>query len=77
VPIRDHRISVLAVAATVRLLTNNPGKVAARERYGIRVAERVPPVFPANGPNELCPRAKTTKIENRPSELAKDALIPT
>jgi GTP cyclohydrolase II len=63
--IRDHPISVLAAAATVHLLTNNPGKVAARERYGIRVAERVPPVFPANGPNELCPRAKANRtVEN-------------
>jgi len=31
---------------TVRLLTNNPDKVAALERYGIRVAERVPHGFP-------------------------------
>jgi GTP cyclohydrolase II len=33
-------------------LTNNPDKVAALQRYGINVIERVPHVFPANGHNE-------------------------
>jgi GTP cyclohydrolase II len=47
--------------ATVRLLTNNPDKVAALERYGIRVAERVPHVFPANGHNESYLRTKATR----------------
>jgi GTP cyclohydrolase II len=47
--------------ATVRLLTNNPDKVAALERYGIRVAERVPHVFPANGHNERYLRTKRTR----------------
>jgi len=47
--------------ATVRLLTNNPEKVAALERYGIRVAERVPHVFPANGHNERYLRTKRTR----------------
>jgi GTP cyclohydrolase II len=46
---------------TVRLLTNNPDKVAALERYGIRVAERVPHVFPANGHNERYLRTKATR----------------
>src|SRR5438105_14041690 len=36
---------------TVRLLTNNPDKVAALERYGIRVVERVSHIFPSNGHN--------------------------
>ena len=45
----------------VRLLTNNPDKVAALERYGIRVAERVPHVFPANGHNERYLRTKATR----------------
>ena len=44
--------------AAVRLLTNNPEKVAALVRYGIRVVERVPHVFPANGHNERYLRAK-------------------
>lgn len=47
--------------ATVRLLTNNPDKVAALERYGIRIAERVPHVFPANGHNERYLRTKATR----------------
>jgi len=47
--------------ASVRLLTNNPEKVAALERYGIRIAERVPHVFPANGHNERYLRTKATR----------------
>ena len=47
--------------ATVRLLTNNPDKVAALERYGIRVAERVPHVIPANGHNERYLLTKRTR----------------
>jgi GTP cyclohydrolase II len=46
---------------TVRLLTNNPDKVAALERYGIRVAERVPHVFPSNRHNECYLRTKATR----------------
>src|SRR5271170_4968753 len=46
---------------TVRLLTNNPDKVIALERYGIRVAERVPHVFPSNGHNERYLRTKATR----------------
>jgi len=46
---------------TVRLLTNNPEKMAALERYGIRVAERVPHVFAANGHNERYLRTKAIR----------------
>jgi GTP cyclohydrolase II len=46
---------------TIRLLTNNPDKVAALERYGIRVAERVPHVFPSNGHNERYLRTKAIR----------------
>jgi GTP cyclohydrolase II len=46
---------------TVRLLTNNPDKVAALQRYGIAVAERVPHVFPANGHNERYLNTKATR----------------
>jgi GTP cyclohydrolase II len=45
----------------VRLLTNNPDKVAALERHGIAVVERVPHVFPANGHNERYLRTKATR----------------
>ncbi|HTV43848.1 MAG TPA: GTP cyclohydrolase II [Stellaceae bacterium] len=47
--------------ATIRLLTNNPDKMAALQRYGIRVSERVPHVFPANGHNERYLRTKATR----------------
>lgn len=45
----------------VRLLTNNPDKVAALERYGIRVTERVPHVFPSNGHNARYLLTKATR----------------
>jgi GTP cyclohydrolase II len=45
----------------VRLLTNNPEKVAALQRYGIAVIERVPHVFPANGHNERYLATKATR----------------
>jgi GTP cyclohydrolase II len=46
---------------TIRLLTNNPDKVAALERYGIRIAERVPHVFASNGHNERYLRTKASR----------------
>jgi GTP cyclohydrolase II len=46
---------------TIRLMTNNPEKLAALERYGIRVAERVPHVFAANGHNERYLHTKATR----------------
>ncbi|HUC08832.1 MAG TPA: GTP cyclohydrolase II [Stellaceae bacterium] len=46
---------------TIRLLTNNPEKVAALERYGIRVVERVPHIFPSNGHNERYLRTKAVR----------------
>ena len=46
---------------SVRLLTNNPDKVAALQRYGINVIERVPHVFPANGHNERYLNTKATR----------------
>jgi GTP cyclohydrolase II len=45
----------------IRLLTNNPDKMAALQRYGIRVVERVPHVFPANGHNERYLHTKATR----------------
>ena len=45
----------------VRLLTNNPEKMAALARCGIAVAERVPHVFPANGHNERYLKTKATR----------------
>jgi GTP cyclohydrolase II len=45
----------------VRLLTNNPEKVAALTRCGIAVVERVPHVFPANGHNERYLKTKASR----------------
>ena len=45
----------------VRLLTNNPEKVAALNRCGIAVTERVPHIFPANGHNERYLRTKAAR----------------
>ncbi len=46
----------------VRLMTNNPNKVEALERYGITVAERVPHLFPTNDHNRsyLATKARRT-----------------
>jgi GTP cyclohydrolase II len=45
----------------VRLLTNNPEKVAALARWGVEVAERVPHAFPSNQHNEQYLRTKATR----------------
>ena len=37
---------------TVRLMTNNPAKVAALSAHGVIISDRVPHAFPANGHNE-------------------------
>lgn len=44
-------LALLGIAA-VRLLTNNPAKVAGLEAHGITVVERVPHALPANPHNE-------------------------
>ncbi len=46
---------------SVRLLTNNPDKVAALERFGVAVTERVAHAFPTNPHNEGYLRTKKTK----------------
>jgi GTP cyclohydrolase II len=48
--IAAHMLRLLAQDA-VRLLTNNPAKVAGLEAAGVRVTERVPHVLPANPHN--------------------------
>jgi GTP cyclohydrolase II len=47
--------------ASVRLLTNNPDKVAALARHGIDVVERVAHSFPANPHNEAYLATKKAK----------------
>lgn len=46
---------------SVRLLTNNPDKVAALEHFGITVTERVAHAFPTNAHNEAYLATKKTK----------------
>ena len=46
----------------VNLLTNNPDKVAALERCGIKVASRVPHAFPSNRHNESYLDTKVRKF---------------
>ncbi|MEX2262888.1 MAG: GTP cyclohydrolase II [Bryobacteraceae bacterium] len=48
--------------STIRLLSNNPEKVQAVERAGIRVAERVPCVAAALDSTEAYLRTKKTKL---------------
>jgi GTP cyclohydrolase II len=45
----------------VRLLTNNPAKVAGLERFGITVVERVPHSFPSNPHSERYLRTKQAR----------------
>lgn len=47
--------------SSVRLMTNNPDKVEALERYGIEVAERVAHAFPSNEHNAFYLRTKADK----------------
>ncbi|NVJ99792.1 MAG: GTP cyclohydrolase II [Alphaproteobacteria bacterium] len=47
--------------ASVRLMTNNPDKVAGLERFGVTVAERVAHKFPTNPHNEHYLATKKTK----------------
>ena len=45
----------------IRLMTNNPDKVAALEQYGIEVTERVPHAFPSNDHNAFYLSTKKEK----------------
>jgi GTP cyclohydrolase II len=46
---------------SVRLMTNNPNKVAGLEQHGITVTERVPHAFPSNDHNEFYLSVKKSK----------------
>ena len=50
-PVAARMLELLGVR-TIRLMTNNPAKVAALEAAGMQVAERVPHHLPANPHNE-------------------------
>lgn len=49
-PVAARMLALLGVE-TIRLMTNNPAKVAALEGVGVRVTERVPHELPANPHN--------------------------
>jgi GTP cyclohydrolase II len=73
---RDYAVAAHMLASltirSVRLLTNNPKKVAALEAHGIRVAARIPHVIPANEYNRFYLQTKA----NRSGHLL-DASPPT
>ena len=46
----------------VRLMTNNPCKIAGLDGYGIEIAERVPVVIPANSHDQHYLDTKKTKM---------------
>jgi GTP cyclohydrolase II len=48
--------------ARVRLLTNNPHKMAALARCGIAIEERVPHAFPSNGHNDFYLATKAARF---------------
>ena len=45
----------------IRLMTNNPAKVAALQGHGIEIVDRVPHAFPANGHNEQYLQTKAVR----------------
>jgi GTP cyclohydrolase II len=45
----------------IRLMTNNPQKLAALALYGIAIVERVPLAFPSNAHNEAYLRTKAVR----------------
>lgn len=47
---------------SLRLLTNNPGKIAAIEQYGIRVTQRIPLEMPATRENKNYLKTKKEKL---------------
>src|SRR3954449_4319058 len=64
--LRDYGIGAQILAdlglSTIRLLTNNPKKIAGLEGYGLRVTENVPIEHPATEHNRDYLRAKKDKL---------------
>ena len=62
---RDYAVAAHMLASltirSVRLLTNNPTKVSELERFGIRVAGRIPHVIPANEHNRFYLQTKANR----------------
>jgi GTP cyclohydrolase II len=72
-----HMLSLLRVKS-IRLMTNNPRKVAGLEAFGVKVAGRIPLVIPPNDSNRFYLETKAAKsghlidfdAGDRPSEQA-------
>ncbi len=47
---------------SVRLITNNPSKIKAVEKYGIKIVERVPVIVPATSENSAYLKTKQEKL---------------
>jgi len=58
--IAAHMLKTLQVRS-VRLMTNNPDKVAQLEVHGVQVDERVPHAFPSNPHNEFYLQTKAAR----------------
>ena len=62
---RDYAIAAHVLASltvqSVRLLTNNPKKVAELQKYGIDVTDRIPHVIPANEYNRFYLETKANR----------------
>ena len=78
--IAAHMLATLGVRS-VRLLTNNPRKIAGLEALGIRVTDRIPLVTPPNPHNEEYLRTKAVKsghlIEDAELEQQEPPIAPS
>ncbi len=67
---RDYRVAARIIEllgiASVRLLTNNPAKIAGLQREGIAVTGRIPVVVPANRVNGRYLATKRTRLGHLP-----------
>lgn len=64
--LRDYTIGAKILSdlglTAIRLLTNNPKKIEGLEKYGLKIAERVPIEIPANDINRKYLKAKKEKL---------------
>lgn len=58
--IAAHMLKSLAIRS-IRLMTNNPGKIRQLEQYGLRVNGRIPHVIPSNPFNRFYLETKATR----------------
>ncbi len=65
---RDYRVAAEILhdlgVRSVRLMSNNPRKLAALRRYGVRVTEQVPLLIPPNKENLRYLRAKRERLDH-------------